>query len=109
MPKQGREGLSELLSDLWHELTPVVRTCLFAGMGFGFFVTLYLANGVPADEPRRAMFVEIRLFIVLFFVLTFVGGFVGLAVGVGLEYVFGIKDDPNKKKRWRKRDKSSRR
>src|SRR5262245_593259 len=33
MPKSGLAGLGELFRDLWRELTPIVRTCLFAGLG----------------------------------------------------------------------------
>jgi hypothetical protein len=101
MPKQGREGLSELLGDLWHELTPVVRTCLFAGMGLGFFLALYFMLQVPKDEAvDAALWVPLRLVLVMVVGLTALGGFLGTAAGVLLEIlVFGKDGAPPRKRR----------
>ncbi len=101
MPKQGREGLAELLGDLWRELTPVVRTCLFAGMGLGFFLGLYFILQVPGDEAvDAALWVPLRLVLVMVVGLTALGGFLGTAAGVLLELlVFGKDGAPPPKRR----------
>jgi hypothetical protein len=103
MPKQGREGLSELLGDLWHELTPVVRTCLFAGMGLGFVLTLYFMLQVPGDEAADVALsvpVPLRLVLVMVVGLTALGGFLGTAAGVLLEIlVYGKDGAPPRKRR----------
>jgi hypothetical protein len=103
MSKQGREGLGELLGDLRHELTPVVRTCLFAGMGLGFFLALYFMFQVPADEAvdvALSVPVPLRLVLVMVVGLTVFGGFFGTAAGVLVELlVFGKGGAPPRKQR----------
>jgi hypothetical protein len=103
MPKQGWAGLGELLRDLYRELTPVVRICLFAGMTIGFALGLYIAYRVPGDESWNlfTLRLEIRLLFLLLCGLTFLGAILGTAFGVTLELVFGAKDGPAKKIRRR--------
>jgi hypothetical protein len=111
MPKQGMEGFGELLGDLWRELTPVVRACLFGGMALGFALSVYLILRIPAEEPHSYMVARAELRVILFMVfgLTFLGAFAGTAVGVSLELLFGKKDGTDKKKSNRRGGKSSRR
>jgi hypothetical protein len=94
-----------LLDDLWRELSPVVRICLFAGMGLGFFTALYLMIGIPPEEEHSwfVLRTELRVLFVMLFVLTFAGAFAGLVLGVTIELVFGIEDPPDGKKRRRKK------
>ena len=105
MPKQGREGLGELLGDLWRELSPVVRICLFGGMVIGFFAALYFTLGIPAEEGQSWLVLrtEARVLFVLLCVLTFAGAFGGLVLGVTVELVFGIEHPPDGKKGRRRR------
>ena len=109
MQKQDRKG--HLPGELWRKLTPVVRTCLFAGMGFGFFVALYFALGASPDRAEQGFVfrLEARTLIALLCVLTAAGGVLGLALGITLERAFAAKGGPDKNKPWWKRGKSSRR
>jgi hypothetical protein len=92
-------------------LTPVVRTCLFAGMGFGFFVSLYFALGAPPDRAEQGFVfrLETRTLILLLCALTAVGGVLGLVLGITMERAFTNKRGADKDKPWWKRGKSSRR
>ena|SRR5579883_2716537 len=107
MPKQGREGLAELLGDLWRELSPVVRVCLFGGMGVGFFTALYLTLGIPPEQGQSWLVLraEARVLFVMLCVLTFAGAFAGLVLGVTVELVLGIEDRTDGGKRRGRRGK----
>jgi hypothetical protein len=95
MPKQGWEGITELLGDLWRELTPIVRTCVFTGMGLGLLATISWLVFGPSIEM---IFIplSIRALGVLVFILCIpavIGGVVGCGVGVLIELIFG-KGEP---------------
>jgi hypothetical protein len=111
MPKQSGNRLGALLKALYRWLTPVVRICLFAGMGMGFFIGLYFALGAPADETRDAFIarIELRTVFLVLFGCTFLGGLVGTAFGVSFELAFGARDKRDKKKPWWRSKKSPRR
>jgi hypothetical protein len=103
MSKQGWEGLSELLGDLYRELTPVVRFCLFGGMALGFGLAFYLIYRMSDDGSHEywgyiIARAELRLLFGKLCVLTFTGAFIGTTVGVLLEVLFGGQDGSGKKK-----------
>ena len=103
MPKRGWEGLGELLGDLYRELTPVVRFCLFGGMALGFglaFYVIYRGSDDGSHEYWGYMLAraELRVLFGILCVLTFTGAFVGTTVGVVLEVLFDGKDGSDKKK-----------
>jgi hypothetical protein len=103
MSKQGWEGLGELLGDLYRELTPVVRFCLFGGMALGFGLAFYVIYRVSDDGSNESLGyivarAEFRVFFGILCVLTFAGAFVGTTVGVLLEVLFGGRDGSDKKK-----------
>jgi hypothetical protein len=88
MPQKDLGSLSELLADLWRELSPIVRVCFFLGFGLGIGFALYLTRIAFRDTPSlRLGFDLIRLgwFPLL---LGGLGGLVGLAVGAGVEYLW---------------------
>jgi hypothetical protein len=96
MPKQGWEGVTELIGDLYRETTPIVRTCLFGGAGLGLIVTIWFFAAGPNTGiliiPRSLAALSVLAF--LFFVPTIIGGFVGCFFGVLLEIILGKNDRP---------------
>jgi hypothetical protein len=115
MPKQGLRGIWELIRDLWRELTPVVRTCLFVGLGIGFLLGINYLLGLQADYARlnRDNRVEYRTILLprlaILVGITILGGVLGTAVGVAVEFTFRESDASEKKKPWYRKGRSSRR
>ena len=105
MSKHGILGLWDLVRDLWRELTPIVRCCLFAGVALGLSVGLVYVLRLPPDYGRlvsgnRIQYPTIlvpRLAIVL--VGAFLGGLVGTAIAVVTEMMFGRPEGIDGKKR----------
>jgi hypothetical protein len=114
MPKQGWEGLGELFADLWRELSPTVRYCLFGGMALGFGLGLYFIFRTSADETAAnvgyiAARAEFRLLFAILCGLSVVGALLGTGLGVTLELLLGNRDGTDKKKPRGKGGKSNRR
>jgi hypothetical protein len=103
MPKQGWAGLGELLGDLYRELTPVVRFCLFGGMALGFGLAWYVIYRISDDGSHESWGyiiarAELRILFGILCVLTFAGAFIGTTIGVLVEVLFGGQDGSDKKK-----------
>lgn len=96
MPKQGWEGAWELVDDLWRELPPILRVCVFAGIGLSLVATVFLvliglSSGIWII-PDTLGALSVLLFLLL--VPALIGAILGTFVGVVLELVFGKKDLP---------------
>jgi hypothetical protein len=93
------------------KLTPVVRTCIAAGLGLGFLVGLFFALGVPSDGsngigvPRA----DLRLAPAWVVGLTVLGGALGGGAALALEAAFREKPGSPAKKDWWRGKKASRR
>jgi hypothetical protein len=105
MPEQGIEGLGELLGDLYRELSPIVRNCMFGGMGVGFLATAgWFVLGPSTDILLVPTSIRAGLVLLFLFCLpTVFCGFVGCFVGVALEFLIKGKDEPSAGKRKPKR------
>ena len=104
MRDEDDEGLEALFKDLWRELTPVVRYCLFGGMALGFGLALLLIELVPPDAPADS-FGYIVARGGFFFVcgVTVTVALMGTAVGVVVEVMTSRREGSVKKKSVRKR------
>jgi hypothetical protein len=95
------EDTGNLLTDLWRNTSPIVRTGLFGGLGLGLLAGTYFGLRAGAEllgwgswEPSVCAFVG----------CTVVGGFVGLASGVAVELIVDkIRGPQDKKPRRRRR------
>lgn len=100
MPKQGMEGLGELLGDLFKELSPLVRGSLFTGLGLGVLATIALFIWTPDTGvwyiPLGGTGLGFLLF--LLFVPAMLGAFVGCIAGVIIELLIGKKEPPSNKR-----------
>jgi predicted PurR-regulated permease PerM len=96
MPKQGLAGVTELLGDLYRELSPIVRACVFTGIGLGLLATVgWLVFGPSTGILIIPTSLGALGFLVFVFCLpAFAGGILGCLVGVLIEVVFGKGDSP---------------
>jgi hypothetical protein len=105
MSLQGWEGIVELIRDLWRETTPIVRTCLFTGMGLGMMTTFgWLIFGPSTGiliVPTRFFAFGVLVFVL--FLPAFVGAFLGCFVGVLIELLLGKGEPPSAKGKSRRR------
>lgn len=101
MPERGRRGLHGLFGDLYRELSPPVRICLFAGLGLGFMLGVYFVASVPPDQAagRPVYRTDPRLFALFILGLTVGGAVLGCVAGVLLDFALRRDGGMHDKKR----------
>ena len=84
MPKKDFGDSGSLLSDLFRELSPLVRIFLFLGLAAGLGVGLYFSFALGADGVSR---LAGRFAVLATFGLIIAGGFAGVVIGVVIEMI----------------------
>jgi hypothetical protein len=101
------EDTGNLLTDLWRNTSPIVRTGLFVGLALGLLAGTYFAL-VALFELSEYSSAGVRRSVLwpsvcTLFGLTVAGGFVGLVLGVVVELVVDKIRGPQDKKKKRRR------